>query len=107
MDVRAGADTVLDRRDQSDQQLRWYLDGRPYFAVSEAQIGAPAWTQAYDHGLSVLLDVAIGGAYPDAICGCAGPTAQTTSGGTMSVRGVAVYYSGQPGSWPFPLRSGW
>jgi beta-glucanase (GH16 family) len=98
---------VLDRRDQSDQQLRWYLDGRPYFAVSEAQIGAPAWTQAYDHGLSVLLDVAIGGAYPDAICGCAGPTAQTTSGGTMSVRGVAVYYSGQPGSWPFPLRSGW
>ena len=60
-----------------------------------------------DSELSGTAHVAIGGGYPDAICSCVGPTAQTTSGGTMSVRGVAVYDSAPAGSGPFPPRSGW
>ncbi len=84
---------IIDRRNAGDEQIRWYLDGRQYFAVDESQVGTAAWTQAIDHGMSILFDLAIGGGYPDSICGCTTPTAQTSSGATMSVRSVAVYDS--------------
>ena len=88
---------VLDRRLPAREQIRWYLDGQRFFGVTESQVGAAAWAQAYDHGLSVLFDLAIGGGYPNSDCGCTTPTAQTSSGATMSVRSVAVYASG-PGA---------
>lgn len=81
---------VIDRRDQADQQIRWYLDGHEFFAVSEHQIGAAVWREAVDHGFSIILDLAMGGTYPDNTCGCSAPTAQTASGGTMRVRQVSV-----------------
>jgi hypothetical protein len=82
---------VVDRRHAADEQIRWYLDGRQFFQVKEAQVGTAAWSAAVDHGYSIIFDLAIGGAYPDAVCGCTTPTDQTTSGGTMTVRYVAVY----------------
>ena len=84
---------VIDRRDTSDEQIRWYLDGRQFFSVSESSVGAPAWHSAVDHGFSILLNVAVGGAYPDITCGCASPSDRTSSGGTMTVRSLAVYVS--------------
>jgi hypothetical protein len=62
-----------------------------YFTVSEQQVGAAAWGLAVDHGFSIILDLAIGGRYPDGRCGCITPTGQTTSGGVMSVGYVGVY----------------
>jgi hypothetical protein len=50
-----------------------------------------ASTRAFDHGFSVIFDLAIGGSYPHGACGCAAPNAQTSSGGTMSIRYVAVH----------------
>jgi beta-glucanase (GH16 family) len=81
---------VLDRR-PANEQISWYLDGQRFFTVSESQVGAAAWTAAYDHGLSILFDLAIGGGYPDSICACTTPTAQTSPAAMLSVRGVAVY----------------
>jgi beta-glucanase (GH16 family) len=82
---------VVDRRDAGHQQIRWYLDGHQFFSVSESRIGAAAWRTAFDHGLAIILDLAMGGSYPDAVCGCRAPVSSTTSGGTMSVRYVTVY----------------
>jgi beta-glucanase (GH16 family) len=82
---------IIDRRDAADQQVRWYLDGRQFFTVSESQVGAAAWRTAFDQGFAIILDLAIGGMYPDAACRCSAPSAGTTSGGTLSVRDVAVY----------------
>jgi hypothetical protein len=59
--------------------------------VSESQVGQAPWTAAVDHGYSIIFDLAIGGSYPDNVCQCSAPDAQTTSGGTMTVRDVAVY----------------
>jgi beta-glucanase (GH16 family) len=84
---------IVDRRDAADEQIRWYLDGHQYFMVRESQVGAAAWDEAVNHGFSVILDLAIGGHYPDQQCGCASPTRGTASGGTMQVRDVVVYYS--------------
>jgi beta-glucanase (GH16 family) len=82
---------VVDRRHPADEQIRWYLDGRQFFQVGEAQVGEPAWSAAVHHGYSIIFDLAMGGGYPDGVCGCTTPTGQTTSGGTMTVRYVAVY----------------
>jgi beta-glucanase (GH16 family) len=82
---------VVDRRRAGAEQIRWYLDGRQFFQVDEAQVGQPTWAAAVDHGYSIIFDLAMGGGYPDGVCGCTTPTDQTTSGGTMTVRYVAVY----------------
>jgi beta-glucanase (GH16 family) len=82
---------IIDRRDAAGQQIRWYLDGREFFSVSESQVGRATWTAAVDHGFSILLDVAVGGTYPDVICRCVSPSAQTSAGSTMVVRDLAVY----------------
>jgi hypothetical protein len=82
---------VVDRRNAADEQIRWYLDGRQFFQVDEDQVGEAAWSAAVDHGYSIIFDLAIGGGFPDGVCGCTTPTDQTTSGGTMTVRHVAVY----------------
>ena len=82
---------VIDRRDEADQQIRWYLDGNEFFKVSESAVGAAAWTTAVDHAYSILLNVAVGGTYPDVTCQCATPTSQTSSGGEMAVRSLGVY----------------
>jgi beta-glucanase (GH16 family) len=82
---------VVDRRRAGAEQIRWYEDGRRFFEVDEAQVDPAAWSAAVDHGYSIIFDLAIGGAYPDGVCGCTTPTDQTTSGGTLTVRDVAVY----------------
>jgi beta-glucanase (GH16 family) len=82
---------VVDRRNPADEQIRWYLDGRQFFQVSEDQVAPAAWAAAVDHGYSIIFDLAIGGSYPDGVCQCTTPTDQTTSGATMTVRYVAVY----------------
>jgi beta-glucanase (GH16 family) len=84
---------VIDRRDAAHQQVRWYVDGREFFSVTESTVGAAAWTEAIDHGFSIILDVAMGGGYPNVICKCTSPTSQTTSGAAMGVADVSVYTS--------------
>ena len=84
---------VIDRRNAADGQVRWYVDGRQFFAVSESTVGAAAWTAGVDHGFSIILNVAMGGGYPNVICRCTTPTSQTTSGAAMSVGAVSVYTS--------------
>jgi beta-glucanase (GH16 family) len=82
---------LIDRRDSGNEQVAWYLDGHRYFSLTESRIGAAAWTQAVDHGLAIILDVGIGGDYPDAECNCGSSADQATAGAAMSIRDVGVY----------------
>jgi hypothetical protein len=81
---------VVDRRTAGNEEIRWYLHGQETFSVSEHQVPTATWTAGVDHGFSVIFDLAMGGSYPDALCQCTSPDNQTTSGGTMSIRYVAV-----------------
>ena len=81
---------IIDRRDASNQQIRWYLDGHQFFRISESRVGQAVWTAAVDHGFSILLDVAVGGTYPSVQCKCTAPGRQTSPAGTMAVRYVQV-----------------
>ena len=82
---------ILNRTNTSDESVTFYLDGNQYFSVSESQVGTSTWQAAFDHNLSIILDLAMGGGYPNGVCGCTTPTSSTASGGTMSVAYVAAY----------------
>jgi hypothetical protein len=82
---------IIDRTNTSAEQIRYYLDGTLFYTVNESTVGTATWQAAVDHGFFIILDLAVGGAYPNAICGCTSPTSATTSGGSMSVGYVAVY----------------
>ncbi|HTU76639.1 MAG TPA: ricin-type beta-trefoil lectin domain protein [Trebonia sp.] len=89
---------ILNRTNTSAESITFYLDGNQYFSVSESQVGTSTWQAAFDHNLSIILDLAMGGAYPNGVCGCTSPTSSTASGGTMSVAYVAAYSTSGGGS---------
>ncbi|MFI9274587.1 ricin-type beta-trefoil lectin domain protein [Kitasatospora sp. NPDC052896] len=82
---------ILDRTNPAAESVTWYLDGNQYFSVNEGQVGAATWQQAFDHNMSIIFDLAIGGGFPNGVCGCTTPGAGTSSGATMSVGYVAAY----------------
>jgi len=84
---------ILNRTNTADESITFYLDGNAYFSVSESQVGTSTWQAAFDHNMSIILDLAIGGGYPDGVCGCTTPDSTTAPGGTMSVAYVAAYES--------------
>lgn len=87
----------------SPQQLRWYVDGELYHTVSQSQVGEPHWTNMTGHGgYFVLLNVAMGGGFPNGVCGCSSPNSGTASGVPMLVDYVAVYTRGGTTSPPPP-----
>ena len=88
---------ILNRTNTSDESITFYLDGNQYFTVTESQVGTSTWQAAFDHNLSIILDLAMGGAYPNGVCGCTTPTSSTASGGTMSVAYVAAYQTSGSG----------
>jgi beta-glucanase (GH16 family) len=79
-------------RSVSPERLRFYLDGANYNTVTANQVDAATWAAATQHGMFVILNVAIGGAFPAAFGG--GPNAATVSGVPMLVDYVAAYTKG-------------
>jgi hypothetical protein len=91
---------IVDRRTAGAEQLRFYTDGALQLTVNQSQMDATTWANAVDHGFFIILNVAIGGAYPNAICNCTSPNAATSSGAGMSVDYVAVYETAGSSSSP-------
>ncbi|MEV4709383.1 carbohydrate-binding protein [Actinoplanes sp. NPDC049316] len=90
-------------RSVSPNQLRWYVDGQQFHSVSQSQIGEPHWTNMTGHaGYFLLLNVAMGGAFPNGVAGSGTPTGSTVSGRSMLVDYVAVYSRGGGGTTPPP-----
>ncbi|NES16965.1 MULTISPECIES: carbohydrate-binding protein [Micromonospora] len=87
----------------SPQQLRWYVDGQLFHTVSQTQVGEPYWSQMTGHGgYFLLLNVAMGGSFPNGVAGYTTPTASTVSGRPMLVDYVAVYARGGGSTTPPP-----
>jgi hypothetical protein len=81
---------VIDRT-TTDEQVRFYVDDEQVWVVRESQVGIATWQAAVDHAFFLVLDLAVGGSYPNAVCGCTSPSPQTSSGGTLSVGALGVY----------------
>jgi len=80
---------IIDRT-KTDEEIRFALDGRQTWVVRQSQVGVVAWRAAVQHGFFLRLDLAIGGSLPNAVAGRTTPTADTTSGGVLSVDSVSV-----------------
>jgi hypothetical protein len=78
-------------RSVSPEQIRWYLDGVNYFTVNSNQVDATTWANAVDHPFFIIYDLAMGGGFPNGVCGCTSPSTATASGGQMNIDYVAVY----------------
>ena len=91
---------IVDRT-KSDEQIRWYLDNKQVWQVNESQVGVSTWNAAVHHGFYVDFSLRIGGSYPNAVCGCTSPAADTSSGGALSLDNVTV--SQTTGTAPAPL----
>jgi hypothetical protein len=82
-----------DNTNPAAEQLRWYVDGQQFHTINESQIAAGTWSSMTSHaGYFLLLDLAIGGAFPNALGGST-PTAATASGVPMLVDYVGVWQS--------------
>ncbi|MBT8226598.1 MAG: carbohydrate-binding protein [Dactylosporangium sp.] len=90
-------------RSVSPEQLRWYKDGTNFFSLNATQLDATTWNAATQHGFFVILNVAMGGGFPDAFGG--GPTSATEPGHPLLVDYVAVYTSGETASSPTATAS--
>lgn len=80
-------------RSGATEYLRWYRDGELFHTVSSADEGmdAETWAKATHHGHFVLLNLAMGGKFPDSAAnGTKTPTAATQPGGSLIVDYVSV-----------------
>jgi hypothetical protein len=91
---------IENRTNTSAESITWYLDGTQFFQVTESQVGTATWQAAFDHNLAIIFDLAMGGGFPNGVCGCTSPSSATTSGGTMSVAYVAAYSTSSASSPP-------
>lgn len=81
-------------RSVSPNELRWYVDEQLFHSLRQNQFDTATWSNMTEHaGYFILLNVAIGGAFPDALGGRT-PTAETVPGRPMLVDYVAVWTRG-------------
>ncbi|GCB44324.1 glycoside hydrolase family 16 protein [Streptomyces sp. NL15-2K] len=91
-------------RSASTEAIRFFVDGVSFHTVTENQVDATTWTNATDHGFFIILNVAMGGAFPDAFGG--GLDGDTRSGVPMVVDYVQVLQSADGGSGTTPPPTG-
>lgn len=87
-------------RSVSPETIRFLVDGTQFHSVNASQVDATTWANATGHGFFLILNVAMGGAFPDAFGG--GLDSGTQSGVPMTVDYVQVLSAGGSGTTPPP-----
>ncbi|MEV7072148.1 glycoside hydrolase family 16 protein [Streptomyces sp. NPDC091972] len=87
-------------RSVSPETIRFFVDGTQFHSVNAGQMDATTWANATNHGFFIILNVAMGGAFPDAFGG--GLDSGTQSGVPMVVDYVQVLSAGGGGTTPPP-----
>ncbi|MFF7145059.1 glycoside hydrolase family 16 protein [Streptomyces nodosus] len=90
-------------RSTSPEEIRFSLDGSTFHTVRANQVDAATWANATNHGYFVILNVAMGGGFPDAFGG--GPDGGTEPGHPMAVDYVRVLQSSGGGGGTTPPPS--
>ncbi|KZL70783.1 carbohydrate binding family 6 [Colletotrichum tofieldiae] len=80
-------------RTTSPEFIRWFVDGIQSHSVNESALPRDVWSQTVHKPHFVLLNMAMGGGFPDGVYGSKTPTNATVSGGAYEVQYVAVYNS--------------
>lgn len=83
----------VDRTDSDLEAVRWYLDGTLYWQVVSSSIDAATWAASVQNSFFIILNMAIGGSFPDKVYGSTTPIESTAASGTFLIDYVAVYNS--------------
>lgn len=84
----------VDRTTTGAEVLNWYLDGQQYFTLSQQTVNnEEAWTSAVHNSYFIIMNIAVGGSFPDKVYGATTPIESTATAATMVVDYVAVYNS--------------
>ena len=76
----------IDRRDGGEESMSWFVDGTRRWTLTESEVDdGDAWSALVDNEKMLLLNVAVGGALPDAIAGMSTPTEETEGGDGASM----------------------
>ncbi|WP_100444460.1 carbohydrate-binding protein [Glycomyces xiaoerkulensis] len=87
-------------------ELRWYVDGQRFHSISETDLPADTWADMTSHaGYFILLNLAMGGAFPDGVAGQATPVAGTEPGHSLLVDYVRVHTRGGGDPEPEPTTT--
>ncbi|MCF3122837.1 family 16 glycosylhydrolase [Streptomyces arenae] len=79
-------------RSVTPNQLRWYVDGQQFHSLGRDRFSEKTWADMTSHdGYFLLLNVAMGGGFPDGVAGHATPTPATEPGHSLAVDYVAVW----------------
>ncbi|KAK7991309.1 beta-glucanase [Apiospora saccharicola] len=78
------------------EKMTWFVDDVQYHQILPGKVEASAWKEAITKPHFLLMNLAMGGAFPNK-GGKTTPVADTTSGGVFSAAYVAVYYSNGSG----------
>ncbi|WP_327725315.1 glycoside hydrolase family 16 protein [Streptomyces europaeiscabiei] len=87
-------------RSVTPETIRFSVDGTQFHSVNANQVDATTWSNATNHGFFIILNVAMGGAFPDAFGG--GLDGDTRSGVPMVVDYVQVLSAGGGTTTPPP-----
>ncbi|MET8471908.1 glycoside hydrolase family 16 protein [Streptomyces sp. NPDC006422] len=90
-------------RSVSPEAIRFYVDDVNYHTVTANQVDATTWANATNHGFFLILNVAMGGGFPDAFGG--GLDGDTQPGKPMVVDYVQVLSAEGGGTTPPPSGS--
>lgn len=74
--------------------MRYWLDRQLVHTISANDLGSAVWNQTFHQGFYIILNVAMGGGYPNAVAGKTTPTSATVGGYQMAVDYVAVWTTG-------------
>ncbi|KAH7073477.1 concanavalin A-like lectin/glucanase domain-containing protein [Paraphoma chrysanthemicola] len=86
-------------RTTTPERLTWSVDGVNFHTVTQNDVGAETWAQAVHHGHFILLNLAIGGAFPNNNSGRQTPVAGTVPGVPFSVLKHAKHNSSASSAW--------
>ncbi|EGP84896.1 unnamed protein product [Zymoseptoria tritici ST99CH_3D7] len=81
---------VIDRT-VSPERLNFWVDRVLHRTLTQSQLGATTWKNTIQKGFYVILNVAIGGSFPNAVAGRGTPNSSTVGGRAMEVDYVAVW----------------
>jgi hypothetical protein len=82
---------LLVDRSKSPESLTWFVDGKETGKLLSYSVPPAVWIQTIHKPHFILLNLAMGGAFPNALAGRDTPTAQTVPGGKYQIGYVAVY----------------
>ncbi|CAK4018313.1 glycoside hydrolase family 16 [Lecanosticta acicola] len=86
-------EVVIDRT-TSPESVKYWLDRQLVHTITATDLGATVWNQTFHQGFYLILNVAMGGGYPNAVAGTTTPTSATVGGYQMAVDYVAVWTTG-------------